>query len=110
MKLWQKAHDFAIRFSLWIKIAAAFRATHGQASQRIFQNLFKTKKFHDARIYGRMKPQSAFIRPDCAVELNAVSSVDLCATRVVNPGNPECDLPLRLDKPFERFLRAPHSG
>ena len=48
-----------------------------------------------------MKAQAALIGADCAVEFNAVTAVDMNASLVIFPWNPEHDLPLGLNQAFQ---------
>ena len=47
-----------------------------------------------------MQAQAAFVGADAVVELNAVAAVDLILTVIVNPADPELDLPVRLNHPL----------
>ena len=48
-----------------------------------------------------MEAETALVRTDCAVELDTVAQVGLDLTIIVDPGNPECEDAIRLDKPLD---------
>lgn len=50
-----------------------------------------------------METQTAFVRADSAVELYAITDVNLYFTVIVNPRNAECDDTLRLNKTLDKF-------
>ena len=97
-------HDFAVGFAFRIKIGAAFAAAHRERGQRVFEDLFKTEEFQDAEIHGRMEPETALVRPDRAVELNAVSLIDLNLALVVHPGNLEENDAFRNDHALKNLV------
>jgi hypothetical protein len=51
-----------------------------------------------------METQTALERPQGGVELHAEASIDLYARFVVDPGDPEYDLALRLAKPLNQSV------
>ena len=98
-------HDFSVGFSLGIEVGAALGAADREPGQRIFEDLLKAEKFQDAEVDGRMQAQSALVRADGVVELDAVADVHAGVSLVVYPRHLELDLAVGLDEPFEkRFL------
>lgn len=71
------------------------------ARQAVFQNLFEAQEFDDRKIDGGVEAKSALIRPDGAVELNAVAAVDMYLSLVVHPGNAEHNDSFRFHEAFE---------
>lgn len=96
-------HDFVFAFSFRVKVRAAFATAHGDAGKRIFENLLKRQKFQYTHIHRRMKANSAFVGPDGAVHLNAITAVNLYFTFIVKPGNTKGDESLRLKHAFQDF-------
>src|SRR4029077_11061195 len=100
-----EAHHFIVTLALGIEIGSALAAAHGQRGERILEDLFKRQEFQDAEIHARMETQSALVRTDGAVHLNAESSVDLNVALVVEPRHAEHDHALGLDNSFEQTRR-----
>ncbi|MPM86055.1 hypothetical protein SDC9_133138 [bioreactor metagenome] len=95
-------HNLAVALPSRVKVAPALRAPDRQARQAVFKGLFEPQKLHDRQVHARMKPQSALVRPDRPVELHAIPTVGLHPARVVHPGHPERDRPLRLRHPLQQ--------
>ncbi|MFA7368130.1 MAG: hypothetical protein WC334_00650 [Kiritimatiellales bacterium] len=101
-----EAHDFAVGFTLRIKIRAALAAAHRKCGQRVFENLFKAEKLQDAGVDAGMEAQSAFIRADGAVEFEAETAVDLNLTFIILPRHAENDLAFRFDEAVQDLCIA----
>ena len=91
-----ESHNFTVRFAFRIEICAALAAAYGQAGERVFKNLFKSKEFYNAEIYRGMKAQAALLGANSAVKLHAETAVYLHLAVIVHPGHPEHDLALGL--------------
>ena len=96
-----ETHHFIVGFSFGIEIASAFSTAHGQCGEAVLQHLLESKEFQDAEVHGRVETQTAFVRTDRAVHLNAVTLVDLDFAFVIHPGNAEQDHAFRFCNPFE---------
>ena len=53
-----------------------------------------------------MKSETALIRTDCTVELNAVSGIDVNLTVIINPRYTELDLSFRIDQTFQQRIAS----
>ena len=53
-----------------------------------------------------MKSETALIRIDCTVELNAVSGIDVNLTVIIDPRHTELDLPFRIDQTFQQRIAS----
>lgn len=96
-----EAHNLLIRFILGIEVAAALAAAHGQAGQRVFENLLEAQELDNPEVDRRMEAQAAFVGTDGTVELNAEAAVNLGITGIVHPRDTEGDAALRLNQPLE---------
>src|SRR5690606_13530252 len=101
-----ESHDLVVRFALRVKVCASLSASEWQTGECIFKNLFKSQKFEDAKVYGRVEPESAFVGADGRVHLYAVAAVYVDLSVVVGPAHPEGDHPLRLNHPLQYFQRV----
>ena len=97
-----EAHDFRIALAAGVEVGTALCAAHRQGGQAVFEGLLESKEFHNREVYRGMEPQAALEGTDCAVELDAISTVDLDFARVVGPGDTERNNPLRLDHALEQ--------
>ena len=99
-----ESHDFRVRFAAGVKVRAALAAAHRQSGKAVFEGLLEAQKFHDAEVDGGMESQTAFVRPDCVVELNSVTAVDVRHALVVHPRHSEHDLTVRLNQSFQNSV------
>ena len=53
-----------------------------------------------------MKTQTAFVRADCAVHLNAKPAINMKTAVVVSPGNAKHDHPFRFDDALKDLLAS----
>src|SRR5947207_14635392 len=67
----------------------------------ILKYLFKGEKLDDARIYGRMKTQSAFVGTKRAIHLHTKTTVYLDLSFVVDPWDSELNHSLRFDETLQ---------
>mmetsp|Transcript_7605 Transcript_7605/g.11515 ORF Transcript_7605/g.11515 Transcript_7605/m.11515 type:complete len:214 (+) Transcript_7605:768-1409(+) len=98
-----KSHNFGIRFAPRVKIGSAFATTNLKTSQRIFQNLFKTKKLDDGKIYRGMKTQASFVRTASVVVLHTKSSIRVDTTLIIAPYDTKLNSTIRFDHTFKNF-------
>ena len=97
-----EAHNLCIGFALRVKIGTALAAADRQSGQGVFKDLLKSEEFENSDVYGRMETKTALVRSDRAVELYAVSAVDLNLSVVIGPRNTEFDLALRLGQTLKQ--------
>ena len=46
-----KTHDFGVRLTLGVEVCTALCAAHGQAGQRVLENLLKAKELDDRQVH-----------------------------------------------------------
>src|SRR5690606_37197737 len=66
------------------------------AGQGVLEDLLEREELDRIKRDAGVETQSALVRPQRAVELDAIAAVDLHLAAVVGPRHPEDDLPLRL--------------
>lgn len=103
-----EAHDFGVRTTSWVEVAAALAAADTQSGEGVLEDLLEAEELHDAQVHRWVEAQAALVGAECAVELHPESSVDVHCAAVVLPGHPEDDLPFwfaeALDEPRLRVL------
>ena len=97
-----KTHNFRVGFALGVEVRAALAAADGKAGKRVLEDLLEAEELQNADIDRRMKTESALVRSDGAVELDAEGTVHMHVSGVVGPGNTEGDYTLRLDKALQK--------
>ena len=108
-----ETHDFAVAAALAgrvgalfrIEVRTAFAAAHRQRRQRVFENLLEAEEFQNGEVDRRIETETAFVRADGRIELDAVAAIDTDDAFVVNPRNAEDDRAFRLDDPFQNGFR-----
>ena len=111
-----ETHDFGIGLACGVEVAAALAAAHGQPGKGIFESLLESEELHHRKSDVGLEAESAFVRPDCVVELHAEAAVDVIDALVVRPRDAEDDLPVRLHHPLQDavvaqdFLVRRHGG
>jgi len=96
-----EGHDLVVGFSLGVEVRAAFAAAHRQRGQAVLEHLLEAEEFQDRQIHRRVEAKSPLVRSDRAVELDAVTGVDLDFSLVVDPRNLKHDRAFRNDHTFE---------
>ncbi|CRH63894.1 Uncharacterised protein [Chlamydia trachomatis] len=96
-----ETHDLSIGLALRVEVGATLATTNRQASQGVLEDLFEAKELNDRQVDGRVEAQTALVRADRGVELNAVAAVHLDLAVAVHPGDTEHDLAFRFDNAFE---------
>src|SRR5699024_7006286 len=94
-------HDLAVAAAVRVEVGAALAAADGQAGQRVLEDLLEAEELHDAEVHRGMEPQAALVRAERGVVLDADAAVDLHGALVIDPGDTEDDLPLRLAQPHQ---------
>ena len=101
-----EAHDFGIALAGGIEVRAALCAAHGKRGEGVFESLLETEKLHCVEVDVFLESQTAFVRSDCVVELDAEAAVYVIIAVVVHPGNAEHDLSVRFDKALQNDVFA----
>ena len=96
-----EAHDLGVRASAGVEVGAALAAADGHAGQGILEDLFEPEELHNAKVHRGVEPQASLEGSQRRVELHPEAAVDLKVAGVVDPGDPEDDLPFGLAEPFE---------
>ena len=96
-----KAHDLGVGLALRVEVGATLAAADGQAGEGVFEDLLKAKELDDAKVDGGVEAEATLVRAEGGVELDTEATVDLDLAAVVDPGNAEHDLALRLDEAFD---------
>ena len=99
-----KTHHFGIRLSLGVKIRSPFSTSHRQGCQTIFKNLLKSQKLKYAKVHTWVKAQPSFIRTNCRVHLNTVTTVYLNFFIVIYPRDAKRDYTFRFDHSQQNVL------
>lgn len=68
--------------------------------------MLETEKLHCVEVDVFLESQTALVRSDCVVELDAEAAVYVIIAVVVHPGNAEHDLSVRLDKALQNDVFA----
>ena len=96
-----KTHDFGVRLPLGVEVCTALRASHGQAGQRILENLFKAKELDNRQVHRGMETQATLIGAKRGIELNAEAAIHVNAPLIITPRDAEHELTFRLDNSLE---------
>src|SRR5690606_25878249 len=97
-------HDFNVALAFGVEVRAALTAPHRQRGQRILEHLLEGQKFQDAQVDRWMKTDTAFVWPNGAVHLDAITAVDLDLAPIIDPSDPELNDPLRLQHPLQQTV------
>src|SRR6185369_8962057 len=100
-----EAHHFRVTLALRIEIGSALAAAHGQRGQRILEYLLECQELQNAEIDRRMEPETALVRTDSAVHLDAEAAIDLDIAMVIEPRNAEHQHALGLRYALENLVR-----
>jgi hypothetical protein len=92
-------HHLGVGPALGLEVRPTLAAADRHAGQRILEDLFKAKEFHDPEVDRRMKTQATLERAERGVELDPETAVDLHGAAVVDPGHPEDDLAFGFAQP-----------
>ena len=92
-----ETHDFGVGLALRVEVGSALAAAHRQAGQGVLQDLLEAEELDDAFVHARVEAQTALVRADRGVELDAVTAVDLHLALIVGPCDAELHHALRLD-------------
>ena len=96
-----ETHNLSVALALGVKVGTALAAAHRKGGKAVLEYLLKAEELNDTDIYGRVKSDTALVRTDSGVELYSESTVYLNLAVVINPGNTENDLSLRLTESGE---------
>ena len=95
-------HDLGIGLAGGIEVGTALAAAHGEAGQAVFEGLLKAQELHDGLVHVGSETEAALVRTDGAVELNTERTIDFHFAGIVDPGYPELNDPLGLDKALQQ--------
>ena len=96
-----ETHDFGIALAGGIEVRAALCAAHRKGGEGVFESLLETEELHCVEVDVLLESQTALVRPDSIVELNAETAVDVIISVVIHPRNAEHNLSVRFDEAFE---------
>jgi hypothetical protein len=96
--------NLTVRFAFGVKVGSALAAAHAQAGECILEGLLETEELEDRQVHGGVQAQSAFVRPQRRVELNAVPDVDVRVAGVIFPDDTELEDALRYLDDVERLF------
>ena len=99
-----EAHDLAVAAAVRIEVGAALAAADGQAGQGVLEDLLEAEELHDAEVHAGVEAQTALVRAERGVVLDAEAAVDLHDVLVIDPRDAEDDLTLRLAQAHEDAL------
>lgn len=74
------------------------------AGQGILEDLLEAQEFENGQVHGRMKAQSSLVRPQCGIELHAISPIDLNLALVIFPDDAELNHSLGHGSNFQSGL------
>ena len=97
-----EAHDFVVGLALGVEVRTALATAHRKRGQSVLEDLLEAEELDDGEIHGRMQTHAALVGADAAVELHAITAVDLHVSFVVYPRNAEHDNALGLDQALEQ--------
>ena len=60
-------------------------------SESILEDLLKAQELQDAKIDGRMEPETPLVRTESRVELDTIATIDLWLSLIVLPYDTELD-------------------
>ena len=98
-----ETHYLVVGLAFGVEVRTALATAHGECCEGVFEYLLESEEFQDAEVNSRVETEAAFVRSDCAVHLDAETTVDLDFALVVNPRNTEHDYALRLYHALEDF-------
>ncbi len=100
-----EAHHFGIALAFRIEVGTALAATHGKSGEAVFENLLEAEELENRGVDGRMETETALVRSDGGVELDAVAAIDLDVSLVIDPGDAEDYLAFRFDDAVDDAVR-----
>ena len=100
-----EAHHLGVALALGIEVGAALSAADRQSGEGVLEDLLEAEELYDAFVNRGVETESALVRSDRGVELDAESSVHADLAAVVDPRHAEFYDSLRLDKTvdYSRF-------
>lgn len=101
MNDWQKRMTSASLRPHGVEVRATLAGPDALAGERVLEDLLEAQELDDRQIDGRVEAQAALVGAEGAGEFHAVAAVDLNPAPVVDPGNPEHDLPFRFAEALE---------
>ena len=96
-----ETHDLVVALADRVEVGTTLGTTHREGRQGVLEGLLETEELQHRRGNGFVETQTALVRADRAVELNAITEVGLHFARIVNPRHTEREDPVRLDHPLD---------
>ena len=100
-----ETHHFGIALAFRIEVGTTLAATHGKTGQAVLENLLEAEELENRGVDGRMETETALVRSDGGVELDAVAAVNLDVSLVIDPGDAEDNLAFRFDDAVDDTVR-----
>ena len=99
-----ETHDLAIAAALAggvgallrVEVRTSLAAAHREGREGVLEDLLEGEELEDREVHRRIEAETALVRPDRRVHLNAVAAVHAHGARVVHPRHAEHDHALRL--------------
>src|SRR5690625_1652613 len=96
-----ESHHLTVGSAVRSEVGATLAAADRQTGQGVFEDLLETEELHDAEVDRGVETQPALVRAERGVVLNAKSPIDLDVAGIIDPGDAEDDLALRLAQPHQ---------
>ena len=86
-----EAHHLSLALAAGREVGTALGTAHGQRGERVLEGLLEGEELQDTEVHRLVVAQTAFVRADGVVVLDAVAHVGLNLALVVGPGDAELD-------------------
>ena len=86
-----ETHYLVVALATGREVRTALAAAHGQSGERVLECLLESKELKDALVYRCVVADTAFVRANGIVVLDAVAHIGLNVALVVNPSHAELD-------------------
>ena len=84
-----EAHNLSLALTTGREVRTALTAAHRQCGQRVLEGLLESKELQNTKVYRFVITQTAFVRANSVVVLDAVAHVSLDITLVIHPSDTE---------------------
>ena len=99
-----EGHHFRVGLSAGVEVRTALTAADRLTGQRILEDLLETEEVDDGAVDGGMEADPALVRAEGAVELGAVTAVDMDLAVIIGPADAEGDAAFRFHDAFQKLL------
>ena len=86
-----EAANFVVTLALRVEVGSTLTSTHVKSGESILEDLLKAKELENGQVDRRVQTQTALVRTQGRVELDAETAVDLDLALVVLPDDAELD-------------------